>query len=141
MTNSACLSLYILATTASWGSFGSGEHMRACRLNIAVFIVSAGDHWSFRISRQIAPVTEDTFGCHTVCDLKPKKINKHKKNGFENFILNCYKLVREEVCALSRIATLILLRGKTCNTKQMQSKKTKRVIPLVMNFILGGLNG
>lgn len=65
-TNSAWRSLYIVATTASWGSLGSGEHIKACRLNIAVFIVSAGDHWSFRMSRQIAPVTEETLGCHTV---------------------------------------------------------------------------
>ena len=39
--------------------------MRACRLSMTVFIVRAGDHWSFRISRQIAPVWDDTLGCHT----------------------------------------------------------------------------
>lgn len=34
----------MVATTASCGSFGSGEHISACKLNIAVFIVRAGDH-------------------------------------------------------------------------------------------------
>jgi hypothetical protein len=32
----------------------------------AVLIVRAGVHSFFRISRQIAPVAEETFGCHNL---------------------------------------------------------------------------
>jgi len=55
--------LYICATCASCGSSGSGEHISAWRLKSAVLIVKAGDHWSFRISKQMAPVWDETFGC------------------------------------------------------------------------------
>jgi hypothetical protein len=47
------------------GSEGSGEQSRDWTLSSAVLMVRAGDHWSFRMSRQIAPVCEETFGCHT----------------------------------------------------------------------------
>ena len=55
--------MYMLATSASWGSDGSGLQRRAWRERRAVFIVRAGDQVSFRMSRQIAPVWEDIFGC------------------------------------------------------------------------------
>ena len=79
------------ATTASWGSSGSGAARSACikstyilymvrdewaitsycqhlilltwTLRSTVRRVIAAAHWSFRMSRQIAPVTLDTFGC------------------------------------------------------------------------------
>ena len=54
------------STSASWGSEGSGEQSRACSDSMAVFMVSAGDHWSFRMSRQMAPVCEEMLGCHTL---------------------------------------------------------------------------
>jgi hypothetical protein len=47
--------IIILATSASCGSFGSGDSMSWPRERIAVFIVRTGDHPSFRVSRQIAP--------------------------------------------------------------------------------------
>ena len=79
-------SLTCRATTASWGSSGSGAARRACinRIDICQYMlyaerwmtiyltwtlrrtvrrVMAAAHWSFRMSRQIAPVTLDTFGC------------------------------------------------------------------------------
>lgn len=49
---------------ASCGSFGSGAHSKACSDKSAVLIVKAGDHSSFNISRQIAPVCDEMFGCH-----------------------------------------------------------------------------
>ena len=55
--------LYCLATTASWGSSGSGAASRACKLNKTVRRVMAAAHWSFRISRHIAPVTLEMLGC------------------------------------------------------------------------------
>ena len=47
---------YVSAGELTCGSLGSGEHNSACKLSRAVFIVSAGLHWSFRMSRQMAPV-------------------------------------------------------------------------------------
>ena len=55
--------LYSLATTASWGSLGSGTHKSAWSESKAVLMVKAGDHSSFKISRQMAPVTEEMLGC------------------------------------------------------------------------------
>lgn len=40
----ALLFLYSPATTASYGSSGSGAHIRAYKDNKAVLIVKAGDH-------------------------------------------------------------------------------------------------
>lgn len=51
------------ATTASWGSSGSGVERRAWSERRAVFKVRAGLHWSFRMSRQMAPFALLTFGC------------------------------------------------------------------------------
>jgi len=42
---------------------GSGAQSKACRERSAVRIDKAGDHSFLRISRQIAPVYEDMFGC------------------------------------------------------------------------------
>jgi hypothetical protein len=56
--------LYILATSASYGSFGSGAQSSAYKDINAVLIVNAGVHSFFKISRQIAPVYDDTLGCH-----------------------------------------------------------------------------
>jgi hypothetical protein len=58
--------LYWFATTASWGSSGSGAHKRACSEISAVLIVRAGVHSFLRISRQMAPVWEETLGCHNL---------------------------------------------------------------------------
>jgi|688.fasta_scaffold330004_1 hypothetical protein len=55
--------LYSVATTASCGSFGYGAHNNACKESRAVRIVRAGDHSSFNISKQIAPVCEEILGC------------------------------------------------------------------------------
>jgi hypothetical protein len=49
-SNSAKLSKYNLATTASWGSFGSGQLNKACKDNKALLIVNAGLHLSLRMS-------------------------------------------------------------------------------------------
>lgn len=56
--------MYSEATTASCGSSGYGAQSKACNEIKAVLIVNAGDHSSFSISRQIAPVCEEIFGCH-----------------------------------------------------------------------------
>ena len=56
--------LYSVATTASWGSLGSGAQRSACSESRAVRMVKAGDHSSLRMSRQIAPVWELILGCH-----------------------------------------------------------------------------
>lgn len=56
--------LYWFATTASCGSSGSAAASRACNDNNTVRRVIAAAHWSFRISKQIAPVTELILGCH-----------------------------------------------------------------------------
>jgi len=48
--------LYYLATTASYGSSGSGAHNKAYKDNNAVLIDKAGDHSFFNISKHIAPV-------------------------------------------------------------------------------------
>ena len=37
--------------------------MSACSERRTVLRVMAAAHWSFRMSRQMAPVTEETFGC------------------------------------------------------------------------------
>lgn len=42
---------------------GWGVQSRACREMRAVLMVRAGDHWSFRISRHMAPDCEDMLGC------------------------------------------------------------------------------
>lgn len=59
------LLMYCFATTASCGSSGSGHCNNSCRLRRAVLMPSAGDHSSLRMSKQIAPVWLDIFGCHT----------------------------------------------------------------------------
>lgn len=43
------------ATSASWGSFGSGVLRRDCSESRADLIVKTGDHADPRVSRQIAP--------------------------------------------------------------------------------------
>jgi len=48
--------LYSFATTASYGSSGSGAHNKAYSDNKAVLIDNAGLHSFFNISKQIAPV-------------------------------------------------------------------------------------
>jgi len=48
--------LYYFATTASYGSLGSGLHNNAYRDNKAVLIDKAGDHSFFNMSKHIAPV-------------------------------------------------------------------------------------
>ena len=55
--------MYMSATSASCGSVGSGLQSSAWRERRAVFIVRAGDQVSFSMSRQIAPVWEEMFGC------------------------------------------------------------------------------
>ena len=66
--------LYYLATSASCGSSkklakfssnlpGSGEQSKACNERSAVLIVRAGVHSFLRMSKQMAPVTEEMFGC------------------------------------------------------------------------------
>jgi len=45
----------MVATSASWGSFGSGVERRDCREMRADLMVRTGDHWEERVSRQIAP--------------------------------------------------------------------------------------
>ncbi len=66
-----CDSLNIFATSASWGSSGSGEHISAWRLNNVVLIVRAGDHWSLRIScnhyKLITPAEEDMANTSSSC--------------------------------------------------------------------------
>ena len=47
-------------------TLGSGALSSAHRLSSAVLMVSAGDHSFFRMSRQMAPVCELTFGCHSL---------------------------------------------------------------------------
>ena len=42
---------------------GSGAHIRAYKESKAVLILRAGDHSFFRISKQIAPVWLEIFGC------------------------------------------------------------------------------
>ena len=37
--------------------------MSACSERRTVLRVMAAAHWSFRMSRQMAPVTEETLGC------------------------------------------------------------------------------
>lgn len=58
------------ATTASWGSSGSGVERRAWRERRAVLRVRAGLHWSFRMSKQMAPFWLLTFGCLTTGNCK-----------------------------------------------------------------------
>merc|ERR1719330_730068 len=64
-SNSFLFFLYCFATWASWGSSGSGVDKRAWSDNNAVLIVSAGLHSFFNMSKHIAPVWEETLGCHT----------------------------------------------------------------------------
>jgi len=45
----------MLATSASWGSFGSGVLRSDCRESKADLIVRTGDQAVPRVSRQIAP--------------------------------------------------------------------------------------
>ena len=56
--------LNMLATSASCGSSGSGADNKACKETKAVLMVNAGLHLSFNMSRQMAPVWDETFGCH-----------------------------------------------------------------------------
>jgi hypothetical protein len=87
-SNSFLSVLYCLATSASCGSSirfqvrilyeryanhelmlflinlpGSGAHNSACREMSAVLMVRAGVHSFFKMSRQMAPVTELMLGC------------------------------------------------------------------------------
>jgi len=57
--------LYCLATSASYGSSGSGAQSNAYNEISAVLIVRAGVHSFLRISKQIAPVYELILGCQT----------------------------------------------------------------------------
>ena len=50
-------------TRRTCGSSGSGEESRAWIESSAVLSVRAGLHWSFRMSRQMAPFWLLTFGC------------------------------------------------------------------------------
>jgi hypothetical protein len=63
LQNISKFSLYWEATTASCGSSGSAEAKSACNDNKTVLSVIAAAQLSFKISRQIAPVTELMFGC------------------------------------------------------------------------------
>ena len=54
---------YCRATTASCGSSGSGAANNACNESRTVRKVIAAAHWSFRMSKQMAPVTLDILGC------------------------------------------------------------------------------
>ena len=67
-----CQALYTIYTCyiacachLTCGSFGSGDDNKACKLSRAVFNVRAGDHWSFRMSRHMAPFALLTFGGQT----------------------------------------------------------------------------
>mmetsp|Transcript_27262 Transcript_27262/g.90592 ORF Transcript_27262/g.90592 Transcript_27262/m.90592 type:complete len:214 (-) Transcript_27262:300-941(-) len=64
--NACCWSLYCFATSASCGSSGSGADSSACSEMRAVRMVSAGDHSFLSMSRQMAPLCEETLGCHTL---------------------------------------------------------------------------
>ena len=48
---------------STWGSSGAGEDSKACKLSSAVFRVRAGLHWSFNMSRHMAPFALLIFGC------------------------------------------------------------------------------
>lgn len=61
--NISKLSLYCVATTASWGSSGSGEAKSACNESRTVRKVMAAAQLSFRMSKQMAPVTDEMLGC------------------------------------------------------------------------------
>uniref|UniRef100_A0A1B0A8B4 Uncharacterized protein n=1 Tax=Glossina pallidipes TaxID=7398 RepID=A0A1B0A8B4_GLOPL len=54
------------ATTASWGSSGSGASNKTCSDNRTVRKVMAAAQLSFKISKQMAPVADDIFGCQTL---------------------------------------------------------------------------
>ncbi len=54
-SNSVLFRSSMLATSASWGSFGSGVLRRDCREIRADLIVRTGDHADDRVSKQIAP--------------------------------------------------------------------------------------
>ena len=45
------------------GSSGAGDERRACKLSSAVLSVNAGLHWSFRMSKQMAPFALLILGC------------------------------------------------------------------------------
>ncbi len=58
---------YCFATSASTGSSGSGLQISGVQRKdwsemSKECIVSAGFHWSWRMSREIAPETEEMFG-------------------------------------------------------------------------------
>ena len=76
-------SLYWRATTASCGSSGSAAAIRACRESSTVRSVIAAAHWSFRMSRQMAPVTDEMFGCQ----MRVRKRTLGGLNGYVSGIL------------------------------------------------------
>jgi hypothetical protein len=53
--NSSGWFISIVATSASWGSLGSGVLRRDCRERRADLIVRTGDQAEPRVSRQMAP--------------------------------------------------------------------------------------
>lgn len=95
------------ATTASCGSSGSGAESKACMERRAVFKVSAGLHWSFKMSKQMAPLWLLMFGCLQI------KLLRCKYNLqwwlINSSILSCLeeKLKKEE--RLKTITTLCLV--------------------------------
>uniref|UniRef100_A0A2M4D8K7 Putative secreted protein n=1 Tax=Anopheles darlingi TaxID=43151 RepID=A0A2M4D8K7_ANODA len=61
--NISWFSLYCVATTASCGSSGSAAASSACSDSNTVRSVMAAAQLSFRMSKQMAPVTEEMLGC------------------------------------------------------------------------------
>jgi hypothetical protein len=84
-------------------------------------MVSAGDHWSLRMSRQMAPVCEDTFGCHTGAGVRRTPGGMNIRKG------TCVTVVRQA--------------GRQEGRKAGRQAGRQWVAPLVSNFILGGLKG
>ena len=54
-----------MAISGTKGSAGFGSQRRELIERRTFEMVRAGDHWSFRMSRQIAPVCEEMLGCLT----------------------------------------------------------------------------
>uniref|UniRef100_A0A1A9VCV5 Uncharacterized protein n=1 Tax=Glossina austeni TaxID=7395 RepID=A0A1A9VCV5_GLOAU len=83
------------ATTASWGSSGSGASNKTCSDNKTVRKVMAAAQLSFKISKQIVPVADDIFGCQIL-------VMKRIFGGVKGYLSVTYKV--ESAQSISRLA-------------------------------------
>ncbi|KAI9579613.1 hypothetical protein GQX74_000401 [Glossina fuscipes] len=120
--------LFQEATTASCGSSGSGASNRTCNDNRTVRKLIAAAQLSFKISRQMAPVADDIFGCQILVIKRTFGGTKGVAKRYENESRNCFGL-------LSTAVFLLRLAIK-CQLSHGRHKQLKVTFPLRVDLKL-----